>query len=196
MSFVLSSIWSLNAVSQIFTSPLKNWIIVLCRYKIQGSGSASEVAEAIRSKLHENKVATQIPYRWEHYFNKNLSLKRFDQKLDLIFSDIAEKARSYGKVELAYHLLKYETSVNRQVPLLVTLDYSDSRSLALQKALDSGDRNLIHNVIWELRSKLPSDQYHMLLRKWSLGKILYQSYCKENQDLEALQEWHQQEVGN
>ena len=112
----------------------------------------------------------------------------------LIFSDIAEKARSYGKVELAYHLLKYETSVNRQVPLLVTLDYSDSRSLALQKALDSGDRNLIHNVIWELRSKLPSDQYHMLLRKWSLGKILYQSYCKENQDLEALQEWHQQEV--
>ena len=81
-----------------------------------------------------------------------------------------------------------------QVPLLVTLDYGDSKSKALEKALDSGDRNLIHNVIWELRSKLPSDQYHLLIRKWNLGKILYESYCVENQDNEALHDWQQQEV--
>ena len=81
-----------------------------------------------------------------------------------------------------------------QVPLLVTLEYGDSKSKALEKALDSGDRNLIHNVIWELRSKLPSDQYHLLIRKWNLGKILYESYCVENQDNEALHDWQQQEV--
>jgi len=128
--------------------------------------SAQQVASAIHAKLGNNP---QIPY-----------------------CDIAAKALEYGKEDLAIKLLDYETSVNRQVPLLVTLG-RESKALALTRALKSGNRNLAYFVIWELRKTLPSTDFHMLIRKYELGKVLYESYCQTNEDAEALQEWHLQE---
>ena len=138
------------------------------RYRVgnQAEESATQVAKVIHSKLGNNP---QIPY-----------------------CDIASQALKYGKEDLAIRLLDYENSVNRQVPLLVTLG-RDSKALALTRALKSGDRNLAYFVIWELRKTLPSTDFHMLIRKHDLGKVLYESYCQTHDDKDGLQDWYLQE---
>ena len=81
------------------------------------------------------------------------------------YCDIAAKAAECGKKDLAIRLLENETSVGKQVPLLVTLG---QESQALTRALGSGDRDLAYSVILHLRKNLPSTDFHMLIRKVSL----------------------------
>ena len=63
---------------------------------------------------------------------------------------------------------------------------------ALSKALNSGNRDLAYSVILHLRKNNPSYDFHMLIRKSRLGKVLYESYCAAH-DPESLQDWYQQE---
>ena len=106
------------------------------------------------------------------------------------YCDIAAKAAEGGKKDLAIRLLENETSVGKQVPLLVTLG---QESQALTRALGSGNRDLAYSVILHLRKNLPSTDFHMLIRKYPLGKTLYEGYCQSHGDSEALQDWFVQE---
>ena len=106
------------------------------------------------------------------------------------YCDIAAKAADGGKKDLAIRLLENETSVSKQVPLLITLG---QESQALTRALGSGNRDLAYSVILHLRKNLPSTDFHMLIRKYPLGKTLYEGYCQSHGDLEALQDWYVQE---
>jgi anaerobic magnesium-protoporphyrin IX monomethyl ester cyclase len=56
----------------------------------------------------------------------------------------------------------------------------EEESSALSKALASGDRDLAFSVILHLRKKLSSTDFHMMIRKYPLGKILYQNYCRQH----------------
>ena len=94
-----------------------------------------------------------------------------------------------GKTALAIQLLDSETSVSRQVPLLIKLG---QEAAALSKALSSGDRDLAYSVILHLRKNFSSSDFHMLIRKYPLGRVLYESYC-EAHDPESLQDWYVQE---
>ena len=106
------------------------------------------------------------------------------------YCDIAAKAAEGGKKDLAIRLLENETSISKQVPLLVTLG---QESQALTRALNSGNRDLAYSVILHLRKNLPSTDFHMLIRKYPLGKTLYEGYCQTHGDSEALQDWYVQE---
>ena len=106
------------------------------------------------------------------------------------YCDIAAKAAEGGKKDLAIRLLENESSVGKQVPLLVTLG---QESQALTRALGSGNRDLAYSVILHLRKNLPSTDFHMLIRKYALGKTLYEGYCQTHGDSEALQDWYVQE---
>ncbi len=102
---------------------------------------------------------------------------------EISYCDIASKAIEVGRSQLAIQLLECETSVNRQVPLLIKLG---QEAIALNKALNSGDRDLAYSVILHLRKNFSSSDFHMLIRKSRLGKILYESYC-EAHDSDSLQ---------
>ena len=106
------------------------------------------------------------------------------------YCDIAAKAAENGKKDLAIKLLDHESVVSRQVPLLVTLG---QESQALTRALKSGDRDLAYSVILKLRKQLPSTEFHLLIRKYTLGRTLYETYCKSHDDSDALQDWYLQE---
>ncbi|XP_040579137.1 vacuolar protein sorting-associated protein 16 homolog isoform X1 [Lepeophtheirus salmonis] len=105
------------------------------------------------------------------------------------YCDIASKAADYGKNELAFRLLEHEVRVVRQIPLLMKLG---KESEALAKALATGDRDLAFLVIFKLKQKLNSSDFHMLIRKYPLGKVIYQNYCQQY-DLDALNDWYVQE---
>ena len=117
--------------------------------------------------------------------------KRFKEsgKTDISYCDVAAKAADCGKSALAIQLLESESSVSKQVPLLIKLG---QEATALSKALSSGDRDLAYSVILHLRKNFSSSDFHMLIRKYPLGRVLYESYC-EAHDAEALQDWYVQE---
>jgi hypothetical protein len=111
--------------------------------------------------------------------------KRFShqQVPHISYYDIASKAAECGKTQLAIRLLEHETSVSKQVPLLMRLG---QEAAALSKALGSGDRDLAYSVILHLRKTFSSSDFHMLIRKYPLGRVLYESYCAAH-DPESLQ---------
>ena len=74
-------------------------------------------------------------------------------------------------------LLEHEVRVSKQVPLLVQLG---KESVALSKALNSGDRDLAFSVILNIRMRKSPSDFHMLIRKFPLCKVLYQNYCREH----------------
>ena len=76
-----------------------------------------------------------------------------------------------------------------QVPLLIKLG---QEATALNKALNSLDRDLAYHVILHLRKNFTSSDFHMLIRKYPLAKVLYESYCAAH-DPESLQDWYVQE---
>ena len=65
-------------------------------YKVAQEGEDSEIAATIKKRLG-------------------------DKTHDISYCDVADKAAECGKTELAIHLLESETSVSRQVPLLIKL---------------------------------------------------------------------------
>ena len=56
----------------------------------------------------------------------------------------------------------------------------------------SGNRDLAFSVILHLRTALSSSEFHILIRKFPLGKILYLNYCKQH-DVDGLEDWFVQE---
>ena len=56
----------------------------------------------------------------------------------------------------------------------------------------SGNRDLAFSVILHLRTALSSSEFHKLIRKFPLGKILYLNYCKQH-DIDGLEDWFVQE---
>lgn len=119
--------------------------------------------------------------------------KRFrdDQADDISYCDIAGRAAECGKTKLAIELLESETSIQRQVPLLIKLKQEPR---ALDKALKSGDRDLAYSVILHLRKSFSSSDFHMLIRKYGLGKVLYESFLASYPpDSDSLLDWYVQE---
>ncbi len=73
-------------------------------------------------------------------------------KPGISFEVIARAAYDEGRGRLATELLNHEPRAGRQVPLLLSMEEDE---LALDKAIESGDTDLIYFVLHQLRRKLP-----------------------------------------
>merc|ERR1712142_470658 len=108
---------------------------------------------------------------------------------DISYSDIAAKAAECGKKRLAVQLPEHEVRADKQVPLLLKLGQG---AQALNKAIDSGDTDLIYHVILSLQEQHSTADFHMIIRGVELGARLYKKYCSQYNP-GALQSWLQQE---
>jgi hypothetical protein len=106
------------------------------------------------------------------------------------YADIAKRAWEVGRAGLATKLLDHESRTSDQVPLLLTM--KEDR-LALMKAVDGGDTDLVYHVLLHLHKRLPLGDFFRLIedggsRLVSASKLL-QVYARE-QNREMLRDFY------
>ncbi|KAK1768582.1 putative vacuolar protein sorting-associated protein 16 [Phialemonium atrogriseum] len=79
-------------------------------------------------------------------------VEKLSGKPGISFEAIARAAYDEGRGRLATELLNHEPRAGRQVPLLLSMEEDE---LALDKAVESGDTDLMHFVLHHLKHKLP-----------------------------------------
>ncbi|KAK4152076.1 Vps16, N-terminal region-domain-containing protein [Chaetomidium leptoderma] len=79
-------------------------------------------------------------------------VEKLSGKPGISFEAIARAAYDEGRGRLATELLNHEPRAGRQVPLLLSMEEDE---LALDKAIESGDTDLICFVLHQLKRKLP-----------------------------------------
>ncbi|NXH60479.1 VPS16 protein, partial [Rhabdornis inornatus] len=141
-------------------------------YKVQQKDkSDEEVAQAINQKLGDTA--------------------------GISYSDIATRAYDCGRAELAIKLLEYEPRSGEQVPLLLKMKRS---KLALGKAIESGDTDLVYTVVLHLKNELNRGTFFMTLQNQPVALSLYRQFCRhqERETLKDLynQDDNHQELGN
>lgn len=104
---------------------------------------------------------------------------------EVSYAEIAKRAWEVGRAGLATRLLDHEANASDQVPLLLTM--KEDR-LALEKAVDSGDTDLMYTVLLHLHQRLALGTFFRLLedggaRLAPAGRLL-QVYAREqNRDM-------------
>uniref|UniRef100_A0AAY5EG06 Vacuolar protein sorting-associated protein 16 homolog n=1 Tax=Electrophorus electricus TaxID=8005 RepID=A0AAY5EG06_ELEEL len=125
-----------------------------------------------------------------------ISLK-LGEAAGISYSEIATKAYECGRTELAIKLLEFEPRSGEQVPLLLKIKRSQ---LALSKAIESGDTDLVYTVVTYLKNEMNRGDFFMTLRNQPVALSLYRQFCKhqEQDTLKDLfnQDDDHQELGN
>ncbi|KAI0298703.1 vacuolar assembling/sorting protein VPS16 [Multifurca ochricompacta] len=106
------------------------------------------------------------------------------------YAEIAKKAWEVGRTRLATMLLDHEPRASDQVPLLLMM--KEDR-LALQKAVDSGDTDLVYHVLLQLYNRLPLGVFFRLIEdggsSLAPASRLLQVYARE-QNPEMLRDFY------
>ncbi len=107
----------------------------------------------------------------------------------LSYAAIAKEARSNGRNQLAVKLLDLEVIPSNQVfPLLSMKEYD----LALTKAVQSGDTDLVYSALLAVRRELPTAEFFRLLRNRPAASRLFEVYCRQK-DTRLLQDFYYQD---
>ncbi|CAG8504867.1 16310_t:CDS:10 [Funneliformis caledonium] len=110
-------------------------------------------------------------------------------KPGLSYKDIADTAYKVGQPKLATKLLDYEPRAADQVPLLMRVQEDE---LALIKAIESGDTDLVYLVMLHLKRKLPLPEFFRIINNKPMACNLLEVYCKQ-QDLNLLTDFYYQD---
>lgn len=109
---------------------------------------------------------------------------------EVSYADIARRAWEVGRTGLATKLLDHETRASDQVPLLLAM--KEDR-LALVKAVDSGDTDLVYHVLLHLHKRLPLGSFFKLIEdggeQLAPASKLLQVYARE-QNREMLRDFY------
>ncbi|CAG8571415.1 7902_t:CDS:10, partial [Paraglomus occultum] len=109
-------------------------------------------------------------------------------KPGLSYAEIAKTAYEVGQPKLATRLLDYEPRAADQVPLLMDMQEDE---VALEKAIESGDTDLVYLVILHLEKKLPPSEFFRIINK-PMACNLLEVYFKQ-QDLKILNDFYYQD---
>ncbi|CAK9781051.1 putative vacuole organization and biogenesis-related protein [Cutaneotrichosporon oleaginosum] len=110
------------------------------------------------------------------------------------YAEIAKKAWEAGRVRLATMLLDHEPRAAEQVPLLLQMKQD---KIALEKAVDSGDSDLVYHVLLRLHASLSPGDFFALLDDGASPQLapavrLLQIYAREN-DRQLLRDFYYQD---
>lgn len=101
-----------------------------------------------------------------------LVVKRLEGKPGISFEEIGRAAYHEGRARLATELLNHEPRAGRQVPLLLDMEEDE---LALDKAIESGDTDLIIYVLRQLKKKLPLASFFRVINSRPTATALVES---------------------
>lgn len=96
-------------------------------------------------------------------------------KRGISFELIARTAYDEGRSNLATDLLNHESRAGKQVPLLLSMSKDE---IALDKAIASGDTDLVFFVLLHLKKTLPLASFFRLLNNRFLATALVESSAK------------------
>ncbi|KAN0067371.1 Vps16, N-terminal region domain containing protein [Elaphomyces granulatus] len=118
-----------------------------------------------------------------------LIVQRLDGKPGISFELIAQSAYDEGRSHLATQLLSHEPRAGKQVPLLLSMEED---GIALDKALESGDTDLVYCVLLHLKKKLPLASFFRLISDRPTASALVETSAREG-DIELLKDLYYQD---
>ena len=116
-------------------------------------------------------------------------VQKLKSKRGISFEEIAQAAYEEGRRDLATELLEHEPRAGRQVPLLLNVG-EDVR--ALDKAIESGDTDLVFNVLLHLKQKVPLATFFRTINGRPVATALVESSAI-SQDHELLKDLYYQD---
>ncbi|KAK0388462.1 hypothetical protein NLU13_4706 [Sarocladium strictum] len=119
-----------------------------------------------------------------------LVVERLSGKPGISFEEIARAAYHEGRSRLATELLNYEPRGGRQVPLLLDMEEDE---LALDKAVESGDTDLLLSVLLQLKKKLPLATFFRTLNARPTATALVEAAAMMDNDNTLLKDLYYQD---
>ncbi|KAJ5098698.1 hypothetical protein N7532_005699 [Penicillium argentinense] len=113
-----------------------------------------------------------------------LIVQRLEGKPGISFETIAQAAYDEGRSHLATQLLNYEPRAGKQVPLLLSMEEDE---VALDKAIESGDDDLVNYVLLHLKSKLPLASFFRMINSRPVASALVETAAR-GEDIELLKD--------
>lgn len=111
-------------------------------------------------------------------------VEKLKSKRGVSFEEIAQAAYDEGRGSLAVELLEHEPRAGKQVPILLNVE-EDTR--ALDKAIESGDTDLVYHVLLHLKNKLPLASFFRSINSRPVATALVESSAID-QDQELLKD--------
>jgi len=118
-----------------------------------------------------------------------LIVEKLAGKRGISFEEIARAAYDEGRGRLATELLNHEPRAGKQVPLLLNMEEDE---IALDKAIESGDSDLIIFVLLHLKKKLPLASFFRVINTRPVATSLIESSAQAD-DSELLKDLYYQE---
>lgn len=118
-----------------------------------------------------------------------LIVQRLEGKPGISFEIIAQTAYDEGRSHLATQLLNYEPRAGKQVPLLLNMEEDE---LALDKAIESGDDDLVVYVLLHLKSKIPLSSFFRMINTRPMASALVEANARD-EDTELLKDLYYQD---
>ncbi|KAF9877506.1 hypothetical protein CkaCkLH20_05206 [Colletotrichum karsti] len=119
-----------------------------------------------------------------------LIVERLSGKPGISFEEIARAAYDEGRSRLATELLNHEPRGGRQVPLLLSMEEDE---LALDKAIESGDTDLMYNVLLQLKKKLPLAAFFRVINARPTATALVEASAAREGDNALLKDLYYQD---
>lgn len=115
---------------------------------------------------------------------RELVVERLRGKHGISFETIARAAYDEGRSHLATTLLNHEPRAGKQVPLLLNMEEDE---IALNKAIESGDTDLVFFVLLQVKKKLPLAGFLRTISDKPVASALVESSARA-QDTELLKD--------
>lgn len=109
-------------------------------------------------------------------------VRKLDGKRGISFEEVARAAYDEGRGKLATELLEHEPRAGRQVPLLLSVG---EESIALDKAIESGDTDLLFYVLLNLKKKMALPSFFRTINSRPVATAIVESSAID-QDQELL----------
>jgi vacuolar protein sorting-associated protein 16 len=119
----------------------------------------------------------------------NVIVEKLAGKRGISFEEIARAAYDEGRGQLATQLLNHEPRAGNQVPLLLSMEEEE---IALDKAIESGDSDLVLFVLLHLKKKLPLSSFFRVLNGRPTATALIESSA-QGSDAELLKDLYYQD---
>ncbi|KAB8343224.1 hypothetical protein FH972_022814 [Carpinus fangiana] len=118
-----------------------------------------------------------------------LIVNKISTQRGISYDEVARVAFDEGRTHLATQLLNHEPLAGKQVPLLLSMDQG---ALALDKAIESGDTDLVLISLLHLRQKLPLASFFRTINSRPVATALVEATARAD-DREMLKDLYYQD---